>query len=74
LPLDTKKHSITIADLKNSDAGYNFPIGKRANKEEWVHPWRNIDDKSYDEVRKKDEVLEILKNDNAMQYTREAYD
>lgn len=74
LPLDTKEHSITIADLKNSDAGYNFPIGERANEEEWVHPWWNIDDKNYDEVRKKDEVLEILKNDTAMQYTREAYD
>ena len=74
MPLDTKEHSITIADLKNSDAGYNFPIGERANEKEWVHPWWNIDDKNYDEVRKKDEVLKILKNDTAMQYTREAYD
>lgn len=56
--------AITIATLKDSDAAYSF-------KNQWVNPWRNIDGDSYDEVRKKDEVLDILKNANKLQYTRE---
>ena len=60
---------VTIEDLKKSDAGNNFPE-YRNEETEWVHPWYNIDGDSYDDVRKHDEVLEILKKYAKLQYTR----
>jgi hypothetical protein len=47
--------------LKRADAGNNFPEYRNDNSR-WVFPWLNIDGEDYDEVRKHDEVLEILKN------------
>lgn len=66
LPIEDD-HSITIGTLKDADAGNNFP--QPSEEDKWVIPWWNIDNESYDDVRKKDEVLEILKNDKKMQYT-----
>lgn len=60
---------VTIDMLKRADAGNNFP-GYRNNNSRWVFPWLNIDGEDYDEVRKHDEVLEILKNYSKLQYTR----
>lgn len=60
---------VTIDMLKKADAGNNFP-GYRNNNPRWVFPWLNIDGEDYDEVRKHDEVLEILKNYSKLQYTR----
>lgn len=52
-----------IKDLKNSDAGYSF----KSNP--WVKPNTNIDNKTYEQIRKKDSVLSILQNKNKLQYT-----
>ncbi len=65
----SQEKNITVTTLKEADAGNNFPKF-RNNIEKWVIPWYNVDAKNYDEVRRKDEVIDILKNYNKLQYTR----
>lgn len=72
IPLDGEEHSITVDTLKNADAGNNFPED-RGETEQWVIPWWNVDNQNYDEVRKHDEVLDILVNCKKMQYTNRPY-
>jgi hypothetical protein len=72
LPIDNDTHDITAGTLKESDAGYNLPDSRPAG-DQWVKPWWNIDNESYDDVRKCDEVYNILKNQNKLQYTRKPY-
>lgn len=69
LPIDGDTHDITVGTLREANAGYNLPESIHIG-DQWVKPWWNIDNKSYDEVRKCDEVYHILKNQNKMQYTR----
>jgi len=47
--------------LKTAHAGKKFP-GYSETAPRWVFAWLNIDGEDYDEVRKHDEVIEILKN------------
>ena len=68
LKIEGEGKSITVNDLREADAGYNFPISLR-EENEYVHPYYNIDGQSYDEVRKCDEVKPILENDKKLQYT-----
>lgn len=72
IPLDGEEHSITVDTLKNADAGNNFPED-RGETTQWVIPWWNVDNQNYDEVRKCDEVLDILVNCKKMQYTNRPY-
>ena len=72
LPIDNDTHDITVGTLKESDAGYNLPDSRPAG-DQWVKPWWNIDNENYDDVRKCDEVYNILKNQNKLQYTRKPY-
>lgn len=73
IPLDGEDHSITVNTLKEADAGNNFPED-RGEETKWVIPWWNIDNQNYDEVRKCDEVLDILVNCKKMQYTARPYE
>ena len=59
LKIEGEGKSITVNDLREADAGYNFPTSLR-EENEYVHPYYNIDGQSYDEVRKCDEVKPIL--------------
>lgn len=65
----SQEKNITVTTLKEADAGNNFPEF-RNDTEKWVIPWYNVDAKNYDEVRRRDEVIDILKNYNKLQYTR----
>jgi len=65
----SQEKNITVTTLKEADAGNNFPEF-RNDTEKWVIPWYNVDTKNYDEVRRRDEVIDILKNYNKLQYTR----
>lgn len=68
LEIDGDEHDITVNVLKDADAGLNLPETRVG--EQWVKPWWNIDNDSYDDVRKCDEVYNILKNQSKLQYTR----
>lgn len=56
--------TIPISSIKNADAGYSF-------ERDWVLPTYNIDGESYEEVRGADAIQSVLKNDDALQFTRE---
>ena len=62
---DEEEKNITIKTLQDADAGNNF----KENSPKWVVPWWNIDNKNYDDVRWKDEIIDILKKSNKLQYT-----
>lgn len=67
LPIDkNNKHSITIGTLKNADAGNSFNNGQN---EKYVIPWWNIDDKTYNEIRKHDQTINALNRNNKLQFT-----
>lgn len=68
LDIDGDEHDITVDILKDADAGYNLPETRVGDQ--WVKSWYNIDNDSYDDVRKCDEVYNILKNQSKLQYTR----
>lgn len=72
LPIDNDSHDITVETLRESDAGYNLP-DTRTVGDQWVKPWWNVDNESYDDVRKRDEVYNILKNQSKLQYTHKPY-
>lgn len=57
---------ITVQTLKDADAGNNFKNGSENSS--WVIPWWNIDKKNYDEVRWTDQITDILKKKNKLQY------
>lgn len=71
LPIDGDTHDIKVSTLKEADAGYNLP--ETRGGDQWVKPWWNIDNDSYDDVRKCDEVYNILRNQGKLQYTRKPY-
>ena len=71
LEIDGDEHDITVNVLKDADAGHNLP--EIRGGDQWVKPWWNIDNDSYDDVRKCDEVYNILKNQSKLQYTRKPY-
>lgn len=68
---ETNDKSIKISTLKYLlDAGFNFPKDSRGTNT-WVSPWYNIDGRTYDKVRKCDEINNILIDDNKLQYTKD---
>lgn len=66
---NSQEKNIAVNTLKEANAGNNFPEF-RNDIEKWVVPWYNVDAKNYDKIRRKDEVIDILKNYNKLQYTR----
>lgn len=62
IDLDEDEKKITIARMKQADAANDFI-------QTYVIPWHNVDGNSYDDVRKKDEVKQILQDGNKLQTT-----
>lgn len=62
-PIDEPIH-ITINDIKNADAGNSYSNGN------WVKPWYNIDNKTYEQIRGKDAIIPVLNSNEESQYTR----
>lgn len=62
----------TIGDLREADAGHTFEIqeGQEMEDVEWVRPFKNIDNKSYNDIRKHDQILDILTDSNKLDRTK----
>lgn len=62
----------TIGDLREADAGHTFEIqeGQEMDDVEWVRPFKNIDNKSYNDIRNHDQILDILTDSNKLDRTK----
>lgn len=69
---DTPISSMSLDDIRYSDAGTNF-ISLLSNYDKyfgpWVKPWRNVDDQTYKEVRSVDYILKQILNYTYLQFT-----
>lgn len=59
--------NITVRDIVNANAGNSF------EKNPWVIPNINIDNKQYPEVRKNDKIERILNDDKFLQFTHSTF-
>lgn len=67
------KGGYRVTDIKNANAANSFSAGWNSDKTiftPWVVPNYNINGKTYDGVRQKDEILQALQSGKQMQFTR----
>ena len=57
---------ITIADIKNANAGNSFE-----ENGVWVKPYTNVDGDNYSDVRGNDKIKSVLTNNKNLQYTND---
>lgn len=62
----TEELNSVVDDIKEADAGKSFEVGNH-----YVEPWENVDEHNYTNVRNGDEILQVLTNQNNMQFTKE---
>lgn len=69
--VDEDEHVITtIGDIRNANAANTFEPEENISLTEWVKPFKNIDGKSYNEIRLHDQITEILSNPNKLDMTK----
>lgn len=73
IPKNKGTHSILFSAIKAANAGWDFlntAYEEVVNEKKWVNPYWNINNKSYYEVRKQDQIRQILSNSKKLQGTR----